>query len=488
MENLAMRFLRKSLTGLFLVALTLGLLAYAGVLVREAVQARMNEEPRVRPVRERVFAVNVVPVTFETVAPELRTFGEVQSRRTLELRAATGGSVIDLDEAFVEGGQVEAGQILARIDPANAQSALDRAENDLLDAQAEQREANRAIVLARDEQTAAQDQVELREQALQRQIDLRDRNVGTAAAVETAELALSSAKQAVLTRRQSIATAEARIDQAATRLRRAEIARDEAQRRLDETEIRAQFSGTLSDVSLVAGRLVSPNEKLAQLVDPQSLEVTFRVSTQQYARLLDETGALIKTSVAVSLDVFGTNITATGQLSRDSAAVGEGQTGRLLFASLDAPRGFKPGDFVTVSVQEPELPRVARVPSTALNAAEEVLVVGEDGRLEVHEVRLLRRQGDDVLIRARALEGRQIVAERTPLWGAGIKVKPLGAVAAPEEPAMVELTDERRAKLRAFVEANSRMPAEAKTRLLGQLENAQVPARVVERLESRMGS
>jgi len=483
-----MRFLRKSLTGLFLVALTLGLLAYAGVLVREAVQARMNEEPRVRPVRERVFAVNVVPVTFETVAPELRTFGEVQSRRTLELRAATGGSVIDLDEAFVEGGQVEAGQILARIDPANAQSALDRAENDLLDAQAEQREANRAIVLARDEQTAAQDQVELREQALQRQIDLRDRNVGTAAAVETAELALSSAKQAVLTRRQSIATAEARIDQAATRLRRAEIARDEAQRRLDETEIRAQFSGTLSDVSLVAGRLVSPNEKLAQLVDPQSLEVTFRVSTQQYARLLDETGALIKTSVAVSLDVFGTNITATGHLSRDSAAVGEGQTGRLLFASLDAPRGFKPGDFVTVSVQEPELPRVARLPSTALNAAEEVLVVGDDGRLEVHEVRLLRRQGDDVLIRARALEGRQIVAERTPLLGAGIKVKPIGAVATPEEPAMVELTDERRAKLRAFVEANSRMPAEAKTRLLGQLENAQVPARVVERLESRMGS
>ncbi len=483
-----MRFLRKSLTGLFLVALTLGLLAYAGVLVREAVQARMNEEPRVRPVRERVFAVNVVSVVFETVAPELRTFGEVQSRRTLELRAATGGSVIDLDEAFVEGGQVEAGQILARIDPANAQSALDRAENDLLDAQAEQREANRAIVLARDEQTAAQDQVELREQALQRQIDLRDRNVGTAAAVETAELALSSAKQAVLTRRQSIAAAEARIDQAATRLRRAEIARDEAQRRLDETEIRAQFSGTLSDVSLVAGRLVSPNEKLAQLVDPQSLEVTFRVSTQQYARLLDETGALIKTSVAVSLDVFGTNITASGQLSRDSAAVGEGQTGRLLFASLDAPRGFKPGDFVTVSVQEPELPRVARVPSTALNAAEEVLVVGEDGRLEVHEVRLLRRQGDDVLIRARALEGRQIVAERTPLLGAGIKVKPIGAVATPEEPAMVELTDERRAKLRAFVEANSRMPAEAKTRLLGQLENTQVPARVVERLESRMGS
>ena len=39
-----MRFLRKSLTGLFLLSLTLGLLGFAGIMVRDAVQARMAEE------------------------------------------------------------------------------------------------------------------------------------------------------------------------------------------------------------------------------------------------------------------------------------------------------------------------------------------------------------------------------------------------------------------------------------------------------------
>ena len=41
-----------------------------------------------------------------------------------------------------------------------------------------------------------------------------------------------------------------------------------------------------------SGRLVSANEQLAQLVDLNALEVSFRVSTQQYARLLDGDGRL----------------------------------------------------------------------------------------------------------------------------------------------------------------------------------------------------
>ncbi|WGW04816.1 efflux RND transporter periplasmic adaptor subunit [Tropicibacter oceani] len=484
-----MRFLRKSLTGLFLTAVTLGLMFYAGTMVREAVQARMSEEPRVPQARERVFAVNVAPVVFETVTPVLSAFGEVQSSRTLELRAASSGTLIDLHPDFVEGGQVTQGQLLARIDPADAQAALERAESDLLDAQAEQREADRAIVLAEDELQAARDQVALREQALKRQTDLVDRNVGTAAAVETAELALSSAHQAVLSRRQAVATAQSRIDQAATKLKRAQIALEEARRHLANTEIRAEFSGTLSDVTVVAGRLVSTNEKLAQIVDADALEVVFRVSTQEYARLLDDDGKLRRADVTVTLDVFGTNIQARGQISRESAAVGDGQTGRRLFATLDAPRGFKPGDFVTVSVQEAPLARVARLPATAVNAAGEVLVIGEEERLATAVVTVLRRQGDDVLIRARDLEGQEVVAERTPLLGAGIRVNPLRSegAPAPQEPEMLELTEERRAKLRAFVEGNTRMPEEAKARILSQLSQDKVPASTVARLEERMG-
>ncbi len=484
-----MRFLRQSLVGLVLASLTAALLLFAVQSVRSALDARMADKGRPTQARERVFAVNVVPVALETVIPVLEAFGQVQSRRTLELRAAVGGRVIWLADEFEEGGAGAAGADLVRIDPADAQSALDRAGSDLLDAHAEERDASRALKLARDELAAAEEQAQLRERAFNRQKDLATRGVATAAAVETAELAAAQARQAVLGSRQAVAQAEARVDQAATRLSRAQIAREQTRRNLGETTLTAPFFGTLSGVSVVEGRLVSVNEKLASLVDPARLEVAFRVSTAQYVRLLNPDGRLIQSPVRVTLDVAGVDLVAEGRISRDSAGAGEGQSGRVIYARLGAAPGFKPGDFVRVEVDEPQVTDVARLPASALGSDGTVLVLGPEDRLEALDVELVRRQGDDVLLRGAGLNGRDVVTGRTPLLGSGIRVRPLRSTpeAQDPEPEMVELTQERRARLVAFVEGNRRMPKEDKARVLNTLDNPRVPAHLVRRIESRMG-
>ncbi len=485
-----MRFLRQSVIGLFLLGLTAALALYAADLITSAVKESLSAERRAPPARERVFAVNVVTATLGAENPELIGFGHVESRRTLELRAAVSGRVVALAEGFQVGGRVQAGDLLVEIDKADSQAAFDRAEADMMDAHAESRDAARALELARDELATAQAQADLQQRALQRQLDLKQRGVGTDAAVEAAELAATQAQQSVITRRQSVSQSEARVDQAQTRVARAQIALDEAQRDLDDTTITAPFTGTLQSVTLVEGRLVSTNEILAELVDPDQLEVAFRVSTAQYARLLDENARLIPAEVTVTLDAAGAGIRATGTLSRTSGAVGDGQSGRLIYARMDHPAGFKPGDFVTVTVREPAVSGVARLPSSAMDSRQTILVLGEDNRLEELPIELVRRQGDDILVRGAGLNGRQVVVGRTPLLGAGIKVRPLqqGAdAAAVTEPELIELTEERRARLVAFVEGNGRMPSEVKTRVLSQLSQPKVPAAVVSRIEKNMG-
>lgn len=486
-----MRFLGRSLVGVFLLSLTVALLAFAGNTVRVAVQERMNAEPRSFPQRERVFAVNVVEIEPQTIAPVLTVFGELRSQRTLELRSAVGGTVLEADSALIEGGVVTAGQLLMRIDPKTAQASRDRAAADLQDAQAELRDAERGLVLAQDELTAAQSQAELRRQALTRARDLETRGVGTTAAVETAELAESASNATVLSRRQSLASAEARIDQATTRLARAEIGLAETDRALADTEVFAVFDGTLSDVSVALGGRVTSNERFATLLDPTQLEVAFRVSTSQYARLLSGEGDLIAAPIVVTLDASGMALTANGTITREGAAVGSGQTGRLIFARIDNAAGFRPGDFVTVSVNEPELSQVALVPATSVGGDNTVLVVNAEDRLELRPVEVKRRQGDNVIIAAADLAGQRIVSERSPLLGAGIGVRPLTGEEqlddTPVEPETVVLDEERRAKLVAFV-TDSRMPDAVKTRLIGQLEQEEVPAETITRLESRMGT
>lgn len=469
--------------------MTFGLMAYAGNTVWQALETRWSDEPQRRPARERVFAANVVAITPETIRPVLTTFGEVRSRRTLELRAASSGQVIWLSDKVEEGGAVEAGDVLVRIDPSDAQSALDTARADLSEAEADLRDAERSLGLAADEIVAAENQERLRANALTRQNDLLERGVGSTAAVETAELALSTANQSLLSRRQAQASAEARVDQIKTTLQRRAIALAEAERRLADTEIEAEFAGVLSNVGIVEGGLVSTGETFAELIDPDALELSFRLSTPQYTRFLNDSGRLEGAEVTASIDILGVDLEAKGRVSRESAAVGEGQTGRLLFARLDTAPGFRPGDFVSVKIEEPPLERVVRLPATAVDASGIVLVVGEEDRLEAAEVNLLRREGDDVLVRAPGLAGREVVAERTPLLGAGIRIRPIrpGNAEAPEEPDLLALEPERRARLVAFVEGNQFMPAEAKKRVLGQLQQDKVPARIVERIESRMG-
>ncbi len=484
-----MRFLRRSFVGLFLIALSVGLLTYAAQSFRTALEVRNAASDHARAPRERVFAANVVEVRPERIVPVLTAFGEVRSRRQLDLRAKQGGTVVELAAAFVEGGHVDAGQLLLRVDPQDTQSVLDVALTDLSEVEAELRDAKRALELANDERKAAENQTSLQARALARQRDLRARGVGTDAAVEAAELTEAAAQQSVLSRRQAVASAETRVDQATTRLAREKIAVSEAQRDLKDTAIYAAFAGTLSDVTLVQGGLVANNEQVARLIDPTMLEVSFRLSTSQYARLLDETGALQLASISATLDVLGADLKATGQIIRESAAVGEGQTGRVLFASLKNANGFRPGDFVTVQVQEPALDGVARLPSAAVDAAGMVLVLGEDDRLLLARVDVLRRQGDDVLVRAAGLAGAEVVATRSPLMGEGIKVRPIrpGAALQTETVQTVALDPERRAQLIALVENNNRMPKEAKARVLTQLAQDRVPADVVARIESRIG-
>lgn len=491
-----MRFLTRSFLGVFLLGLTLGILVLAGGMVWRTARDSDAETARERPARERVFAINVATLTSGNIAPVITTFGEVASWRNLEVRAVTGGRIIELADAFRDGGEVARGQLLARIDPVDMQAALDLARTRKSEAKAEVEDAEAALLLARDDLKAAAEQRDLRVRALNRQKDLTTRGAGTAAAVETAELALSSAEQTLLGRRQALAQAEARIKRAGIALDQQKIMLAEAERTLAETSIDAPFAGLLSDIRVVQGGLVTPNQALATLIDPSALEIAFRVSNAQFARLITQDGELRDVSITATLPLDEFPLTVSGRIDRAGARVGDGQTGRLLYARIDGgtAAALRPGDFMLVEIEEPALSDVTVIPATAANSQGEILLIGADDRLEPAMVNILRRQGDTLIVKGAPL-GREYATERLPQIGEGVKIRPVrptdaradDSADAPDASDTVALDDDRRARLIAFVEGNTRMPGDIKARLLDQLSAAQVPRATVERLERRMG-
>ena len=483
-----MRFIARSLTGLLLLAVTLALLGLAAIAIGSALRQSMDPGGPGRPGEERIVAANVVTLTPQVIAPQLTAFGKVESRRTLDVRARSGGTVVWVADSFRNGLAVREGDVLVRLDPAPATEALALAEADLSEARAKESEAAASVTLAQDDLAAAEAQAALRRQALARQQDIAARGAGSSQAVETAELAVSAADQAVLSRRQALASALAQVDQTAVAVTRAEIAVGEAVRTLAETEVRAAITGRVDGVTLVPGAVVGASEVLGRIVDPVALDVAVRLSTAQFGLLLDADGGLQGGAVTV-LPEGGSGVPLTGRLDRVSAAVGEGQTGRLVYVALDLAAGMEallqPGDFVTVQIDEAPLNDAALLPATAVGRNGTVLVLGAEDRLEEVPVEVLRRQGDAVILRVGSLAGREIVQERSVFLGDGIRIRPVRPDAAVTGD-KVQLTPERRAALIALVEASETMPEAEKARMRQDLEADAVPAEVVDRLERRM--
>ena len=138
--------------------------------------------------------------------------------------------------SFVTGAAVAEGELLLRIDPANAEFQFLDAEAAVADAEAQKAEAEEAIIVAEQELEAARRQLDLRKQALERQSQLKDKGYSTAVQVETEELAVASLEQSLNNRLQSVIAARRRVERMDLTVRRARLALEDAERVLQETD------------------------------------------------------------------------------------------------------------------------------------------------------------------------------------------------------------------------------------------------------------
>ncbi len=491
-----MRFLMRGLTGLTLVLIMLGFGGFGAYRLYEAVTTEKTS--RQRPTQERSYSVNVATLVPETVAPVTTAYGTIESWRTLQLRASSEGRLVEVASKFRDGAAVAEGELLLRIDPANAEFQYLDAEAAQADAEAQKTEAEEAIVGAEQELEAARRQLSLRKQALERQLQLRDKGYSTAVQVETEEPAVASLEQALNNRLQSVITARKRVERMDLSVQRAKLALEDALRVLEETTLTAPFDGYLSEVDANLGRRVNPSETLALLIDPSALEVRFPLSTAEFSRLLDQSGNLVKAPVTVTLQLGNRSVTLPGHIDRSAAVVAEGEAGRTLFASLDIGPGtvLRPGDFVKIAVQEPELSEIAVVPAAAVTQDGRLLIVRDDSRLDEISVKILRRMGNEVVLTDVPFDATY-VRERLPQLGPGLKVAPRqGSSDTTENPEsaqsqeiapasdLVALEPERR---EALIEqlANSDLPEKRKAKLQALLNKPMVPKDLIERLEQR---
>lgn len=211
--------------------------------------------------------------------------------------------------------------------------------------------------------------------------------------------------------------ASAARDAAVARLVAARAGLDAAREGVAYTEIRAPYSGVVTQKHVQVGETVAPG---APLMTGASLDA-LRVVVEVPQSVIEQVRQVRKAAVYVD----GGRIEATG-LTLFPAAQSESNTFR---ARIELPKGVKglaPGMFVKVGLSTGEASRLL-VPRSAVVERSEMralYVVAPDGRVALRQVRLGHARGDRVEILAGLAAGETIALDPA---AAGLKARrPVG--------------------------------------------------------------
>ncbi len=249
------------------------------------------------PAPAEIRPVRTMTVTETTRAEVVSLAGTIESRVLVDLAFRIGGR---MTERLVDvGDTVEAGQILARLDPTDEENALRAAEASLVAANGQLSEARINY---------------------DRQRQLYERQIAARAAFERAEQVFTSTQAAA-----DAATAQAAI----------------ARRRLEDTELRADAPGVITAIGAEPGEVVQPGRMIAQKSREDGLDAVFDVA----AGLLGTVPPDPEVTVALSLTP---GVSAEGRV-REVAPRADAATGtfRVRVGLIDPPAEMRLGSTVT---------------------------------------------------------------------------------------------------------------------------------------------
>ncbi len=348
--------------------------AQAELAEKRAVEAERNVALAKQP--ERVRIVQGQPATW---LPRVVLDGTLAAQQSASLGFKVAGKIGSLKVKV--GDQVRAGALLATLDAteAGAQAAA---------AAAQVRAAEAQLALAQDS--------ERRTQAL----------------VQSGSFAEASGVQVT----QQRALAHAQLDAAKAQAALSRVS-------LGNHTLVAPFAGTVTKVPDGIGEVVGPGAPLFEIVNTKVLKLSTTVS--------EHDANLLVLGAPVSLELETGK--ATGRISAVLGTV-DPQTRRVpVEASFDNPGFLRAGAFVQARVDAKDEIPVIKLPHEVLRpgSQDEVMVLGEGGRLEVRHVVLAVDKDGTLLVRRGLQPADKLVQKPKPEAKAGDVVVVEGAESKP---------------------------------------------------------
>ena len=292
--------------------------------------------------------------------------GEIVATRYADIGSSVMGKIVSLPVA--EGDRVKAGQMLARIDPVQAQSGASSATAQVRALEAEERGAADQIRGAVSDLAVAEARARDAEQQLTRKRDLYQQALIPASDFDSARAAADAAHAQVTSVRTTIDRARQTADAAARRIAQARAQQTSADDMLSKTSILSPIDGIVSRLRVREGEMVvvgiqnQPGTTLMTISDLDAINAEVKVAEADVLRLVIGQPAVVTLEAlpgkpfpgkVVEIGASALPVTGTGAAAREFKVV----------VRLDRPDpGLRPGLTCDAEIVTSERTNVLTVP------------------------------------------------------------------------------------------------------------------------------
>jgi HlyD family secretion protein len=231
---------------------------------------------------------------------QVHATGELRASHAIMLSApAVGGDALQLTHLVRTGQSVKKGDVIFEFDPSEQRYKLEQNRSELLQAEQEitKAKADAEVLAAVDKVTLLKDRYSVR----RAELDVQKNELVSKIDADKNELALGQAKRVLAEEEKDIeshkATGQAATYLAQEKYNKAKLGMDQAQQNLDKMRVTATMDGLVSiqknmnasggffftGMSLPdfhEGDQVQPGSSIAQVVDPQGLDLTSKIGEQ----------------------------------------------------------------------------------------------------------------------------------------------------------------------------------------------------------------
>ena len=366
-------------------------IAGAAYITKTAPKAKRRPPQKMSPL------VQVVLVQPENQEVHVSAMGTVVPAREIVLESQVAGEIVFIHPEFTEGGFLEKGAEVLRIDPQDYRLALTLAQARVKDAESKLKQLEEEAAAARDEW----------------------RNLYQGRQEGDLEPPPLLVKEPQLSAAKAMLTAE-----------KAEV--QKARLNLARTKIRAPFNAIVRAKNVDIGSQVSGQEKLAELVgtDEYWIQASIpvdRLSWITIPRTPADSGSKVRIFYRDADERAGRVIKLLGTLET------EGRMARILVHVKD-PLGLKTGgknqtplligEYVRIEIEGRQLQDVYRIPRTALRDDAKLWIVSNDGKLDIRKVETIWRDTRTVLLRDGLEPGERLIISdlASPIQGMPVQV------------------------------------------------------------------